>query len=258
MGEHLAHLSKVRTPRSATSRPETIALFVLASLAMVITKPSPLMYSAVGLFCLASLLLSGVGAGSIIRKMATPVSISLVILLVQSLSRGSTVAWHLSLAGFQVRIYREGLLAGAMVVGRVLSASLLLVFLGLSVPVQDFLSLLRKVRIPGFLILLSLMVYRFSFLLLEEVNRIRNAQQVRLGYAGFLNGIRSASLLGSSLFLRVQDRSERVYEAARMRGVGAYFAPPPSREWSPKELKEALLYTLVLATFAVAGWMAHA
>jgi cobalt/nickel transport system permease protein len=225
---------------------------------MVITKPSPLMYSAVGLFCLASLLLSGVGAGSIIRKMAAPVSISLVILLVQSLSRGSTVAWHLSLAGFQVRIYREGLLAGTMVVGRVLSASLLLVFLGLSVPVQDFLSLLRKVRIPGFLILLSLMVYRFSFLLLEEVNRIRNAQQVRLGYAGFLNGIRSASLLGSSLFLRVQDRSERVYEAARTRGVGTSFAPSPSSGWSAKELKEALLYASALATFVVAGWMAHA
>lgn len=239
-------------------RPETASVFVVCSLALLLARPSPGLFLAVGFFCVTFLLSSETRLRTLVRRLAAPTSIAMAVFLVQSLSRGGEALWRFRWAGITISVYRNGLLAGSMIAGRVLTASLLIVFLSLTVPVQDFLILLRRMGIPGFLTALCLMVYRFSFLILEEASRIKQAQQVRLGYANFAKGMRSVALLGSSLVLRVHERADRVCEAARTRGAGASFPPPPWRGFGKEGFREALLLATTLGIFAVAGWFLHA
>ena len=55
---------------------------------------------------------------------------------------------------------------------------------------------------------------------MESYSRMREAQQVRLGWASARTGLASGRLLGGSLFLRVYDRGLRSSEAMRCRGSG--------------------------------------
>lgn len=240
------------------ARADTVIAFVLAGLTLVLTRPRLPLCLAVTFFCACSLAAHGTRPSRLLRMLSAPLIISGVLVLLQALSRGEQAVFRLRLLGLTLSFYREGLHTGLLVAGRVLSACLLLAYLSLLVPVQEFLAFLQKMRAPGVFVLISLMVYRFSGLIMEEAARIREAQRVRLGYAGFHRGIRSVSLLGASLFLRVNDRSERVYEAARLREAGTTMPLKSRRKWNLRELWYAALYLSTLLVFVAAGWMVHA
>ncbi len=240
------------------ARPGTVIIFVLAGLTLVLSRPRLPLYLAVSFFCVCFLLAAGMGILHLLRRLSAPLAISGALLVLQAFSRGDEAIFNLRVWGITISLYREGLHTGVLLACRVICACLLLAFLGFLVPVQEFLVFLRTMKVPEIFIIISLMVYRFSGLILEEAARIREAQRLRLGYAGFTRGVRSVSLLGACLFLRVNDRSERIYEAARTREVGTSLPPRTPRKWSMKESREASLYLLALLVFAAAGWMIRA
>jgi len=63
-----------------------------------------------------------------------------------------------------------------------------------------------------------LLVYRYIFVLLDEVITMREAQRIRLGYRNWKSSLKSVIDLGGNLILRAYDRAERVYEAMVVRG----------------------------------------
>ncbi len=101
--------------------------------------------------------------------------------------------------------------------------SLVLVLIAVA-PLHETLHAAQSLRIPGVLIHVTLLTYRYVFLLIDEFHRLRTALRVR----GFRNGAdthsyRTIGQVAGTLLVRGHERSERVAQAMRCRGFAGDF-----------------------------------
>lgn len=112
----------------------------------------------------------------------------------------------------------EGLAAGAALGLVVLAGVMLMLTLGLTTPLPALLSALRWYRVPALLVEIGMLMYRYLFLFVEEAGRMRQAQRLRGPRVSWSRAMGGFSRLGANLLIRSFDRSQRVYDAQRMRG----------------------------------------
>lgn len=101
--------------------------------------------------------------------------------------------------------------------------SLMLVLIA-TTPLPDTFKAAHSLLIPGLLIQLVLLTYRYVFLLMEEFARLRTALRVR----GFrnranLHSYRTIGQVAGTLLVRSHERSERVAQAMNCRGFDGRF-----------------------------------
>lgn len=115
------------------------------------------------------------------------------------------------------------LLAGLIVIKGVTIITLMLV-LWATASVDVNLKAARALRIPGVVIHLCLLTYRYLFLLAEEMGRLRIALRVR-GYRNraSLHSYRTVGHVAGTLLVRSYERAERVGQAMRCRGFDGEF-----------------------------------
>jgi energy-coupling factor transporter transmembrane protein EcfT len=77
---------------------------------------------------------------------------------------------------------------------------------------------LRWLRVPGFAVELLLLVYRFTFVLIDRVESGADALRLRLGWTDRRRRLQSAGLLAGLVLLRSLDQAGRTAEAMRLRG----------------------------------------
>ena len=90
-----------------------------------------------------------------------------------------------------------------LVMARALGAVSSLYFLSLSTPMSEILHCLRRIHVPAVVTDLSILIYRYIFILLTTYHDMRDAAASRLGFRGTVSSIRTtgkiyANLLGSS------------------------------------------------------------
>lgn len=105
----------------------------------------------------------------------------------------------------------------AFVCCRSLACLTALLFLALTTPLADIISLLRRCKIPDTLLDLMTLCYRTLFVLSEAVHETITAQSARLGYATFSISLRSLGTLVSNLIVQVWQRSLALHIAAQAR-----------------------------------------
>jgi cobalt/nickel transport system permease protein len=91
-------------------------------------------------------------------------------------------------------------------------------FLALTTPVVDLIELGRRIHLPELLIDLMSLIYRFIFTLLDCLDRMVIAQEVRLGFNGTRNSLRSAAQIGANLFIEAFQKSKKLEVALEGRG----------------------------------------
>jgi cobalt/nickel transport system permease protein len=177
------------------------------------------------------ILLGGVSLRQYGRRMLVPSILALVALLTQLvwINAGETV-WAFSLFGFEGIVTSGGLKQGVELALRILAGMSLLLGFALTTPLPELMRATRFFRCPELLVELTLIMYRYIFLLLDEALRIRTAQRSRLGYSRFRNGIRSSGILGGMLLLRSFDRADRSFAAMRCRGYHGVLARTQPRK----------------------------
>ena len=75
----------------------------------------------------------------------------------------------------------------------------------------------KKLRIPNILIMQILMLYRYIILMMEEFYRVKSAYELRsLGEKSMT--MKDYGQIIGQMFLKTIDRSEKVYEAMKLRG----------------------------------------
>ncbi len=86
-------------------------------------------------------------------------------------------------------------------------------------PFDQLLATLRRLRLPSILLAILALMYRFLFVLWDELDRMRTARQVRLFRQPNLweQWRQGAQMLGR-LLIRALDRAERVHGAMMARG----------------------------------------
>ena len=174
--------------------------------------------------CLAMLaigltLYAGVRPADLLKRLVVPTLLAMVALFSQMLwVRSGAIFLHLPIFSWEWIIYVDGLQRGLELALRIIGGMSALLFFSLTTPLPALMRAARFFRCPAMLVELTMIIYRYLFLLLEEGQRIRNAQVARLGYAGFRSGLSSSGVLGGMLILRTYDRAERNMVAMRSRG----------------------------------------
>ena len=118
-----------------------------------------------------------------------------------------------------IRLSVDGLVAAAAIACKTIAMVTLMLILLASSPFHVTLRAAQRLRVPVLPIHLAMLSYRFAFLLLDELNRLRIALRVR----GFRNrpnrhSYRTIGRVTGTLLVRGSERAERVAQAMRCRG----------------------------------------
>ncbi|MFF1695627.1 cobalt ECF transporter T component CbiQ [Streptomyces sp. NPDC058257] len=101
---------------------------------------------------------------------------------------------------------------------RTSAASLGVLLFAFTTPMSDLLPRLVKAGVPAPVVDVALVMYRMSFLLLDSMSRIRQAQAARLGHTTRAATWRSLGSLGATAFVRAFDRATRLQAGLAGRG----------------------------------------
>lgn len=130
---------------------------------------------------------------------------------------GSSQPW-LNLGNFT--IYKDGFNLGFLLFSRILGSFTCLSFLALTTPINDVFTILENLKIPRIVIEIAMLMYRYIFVFLEELENMYNSQQTRMGYGNLKNSFKSMGLLASNLFIRTWIRGEQIYITMESRCYG--------------------------------------
>lgn len=153
--------------------------------------------------------------------------------------------------GGPVSLAPDGPLQAGQLLLRTCAASLGVLLFAFTTPVSDVLPRLVRAGVPAAVVDVALVMYRITFLLLDSVSRVRQAQAARLGHTGRAAAWRSLAGLGATAFVRAFDRASRLQSGLAGRGYdGTLRVLVPQAEVSRPFLGKvaALLAGIVLAT----------
>jgi len=156
--------------------------------------------------------------------------LALGAVIVALLTAGTPLlSWNV--AGVQITITREGWEAAIFIFLRAMAGVTVMLFFATSTPIPHFAHALRQLRMPVEIAELFILIYRYSFLLLEQLESMHVAASCRLGFRGARNKVRTTSRLAVGLFLRSLDMAERSQAALNCRSYQGYFPSyrPPAK-----------------------------
>jgi cobalt/nickel transport system permease protein len=93
-----------------------------------------------------------------------------------------------------------------------------MILLANTTPFDDLLRVLRRLRMPAILLSILALMYRYLFVLTEELERLKRARASRTFEPTRKGRWRSMGSVVGHLFIRTTDRAERVYAAMCARG----------------------------------------
>ncbi len=184
-------------------------------------------------------------------RMAQPLLIASVVLLIKFLFTGDDVMFSLNFMGLKLSGHRDGLMEGLRITSRIMGGVSLVIALGFATPFIEFVAALSWLRVPRPFIEIMMFAYRYLFVFLEDAKTIYSAQKNRLGYTGIRRGLNSFGVLTGSLVLRGFEQSQKTADAMIQRG---YTGDMPLLKSQPLRAGElAAAFIVVLAGGAV--WM---
>ena len=147
--------------------------------------------------------------------------------------------------------------AGLTLAGLVLLKALTIVILMLVVwttaPMTSTLKAAHALHCPGLIVQLTVLTYRYLFLLLEELSRLRIALRVR-GYRhrANLHSYRTVGHVTGTLLLRSYEQAERVGQAMRCRGFDGQFRSLADLKTRPVDVM--WFFTIILVAAGLLIW----
>lgn len=193
-------------------------LFVTAAIIITILSRYPCVSLIVFSSSLTLLLSIRIPVRVILIRLVTPLVIAGTIFFIQVFFYGETPIVKFNLWGVHFTGYKEGLLRGALIISKVLGTVSLVIFLSMTTPVNKLFLAARWFKVPVTWIEVSMLSYRYIFVLLEDAITVRDAQKVRLGYNGLARSLKSLGELTGIAVIRSYDRSVAAYEAMMLRG----------------------------------------
>ena len=145
------------------------------------------------------------------RLLLIPLSFSLLsAVVVAFMHGGGDQLFAFSVFGITLGISEDGANLALLLIARTFGGMCSLFFIALTTPMVEIFSILKSVGLPDFLVELSMLIYRYIFVFVDQAAVIHSAQVMRLGDAGIKNSINSFAMLSSVLFLRAWEQGERL------------------------------------------------
>ena len=176
--------------------------------------------------------------------------------LVVNLSRVPLDAFAFPMGGWYLTGSTASVLEALRLCCKAFAAVTCLYFLSLTTVMTDILGVLRKLHIPGLVIELMMLIYRFLFLLMETASAIITSQNSRLANRDYRTKLRSFGGMGSALLVRSIKRSGALYDAMEARCYdGELKVLPEERPAKKREILFIAGYETVLLGMAVWSWV---
>ncbi|HEY7327724.1 MAG TPA: cobalt ECF transporter T component CbiQ [Gemmataceae bacterium] len=123
-------------------------------------------------------------------------------------------------------------------------------------PLETTFKAAHALHIPGLLVQLGLLTYRYVFVLADELRRLRIALRVR-GYRNRVgrHSYRTAGHIAGTLLVRGYERAERVSQAMRCRGFDGHFRSLASFTTRPADVVTFLVIVASAAALAMWDWL---
>jgi len=205
-------------PASPVHRLDPRAKIVgLVSITIVAVSTPPRhwpVYVACATALAAVAMLGRVGVGDIWRRTRVVLPLILFVAIFVPFLRTGGAVHDLG----PIKVHEAGLLVLAAVAAKATIGTLSAVLLGTTTTFPAVLHGLEAMRLPRTFVLIAAFMYRYLFVIVEEVARMRQALASR-GYRP-RNALQAGALgrVATALFLRSYSRGERVYLAMLSRG----------------------------------------
>jgi cobalt/nickel transport system permease protein len=154
-------------------------------------------------------------------------------LVIALITPGMTI-YSFDLIGLKLILSENGMNLGLLVLMRALAGMSVMLFFATSTPIPHLSEAMEQLHLPKEISELVVLIYRYSFLLLELLGTMYLAAQCRLGFKGFRNKFRTSGKLAVGLFTRsmeVANRSQMALECRGFRGQFHSFRPPARVTW---------------------------
>jgi cobalt/nickel transport system permease protein len=156
-----------------------------------------------------------------------------------------------------LRISRLGLVVAMLLSAKALTIVTLMLVLLATAPLDATLKAAHALHVPGLLIQLAVLSYRYVFVLADELSRLRVALRVR-GYRNraTLHSYRTVGHVSGTLLVRGHERAERVGQAMRCRGFDGRFRSLASFRTSLVDVLAFIVCVAWAAGLLVLDWVA--
>ena len=207
--------------------PRTRVLTVLAFVLAVVATPSHAHWPAFVLYFIliaGLILLAHVPPLYVLKRSSTIVPFVLMITaFLPFLGRGEVVASY-SFSRWRVSVTYDGLTLLWSTLARAWLSTLGVILLSATTPLPRLLRGLGRLGLPRVMVMILSFMYRYAFVLIDEVMRMQRARDSRCVSTWhplsrrWSRQIRAAGAIVGTLFLRSYERGERVYMAMLARG----------------------------------------
>jgi cobalt ECF transporter T component CbiQ len=125
--------------------------------------------------------------------------------------------------GITIHFTDAGIALAILIYARATAALLLLYSFAVSTPVPHLADALKKLRAPDVFVEMLVLIYRYTFLLMETAERMHLAAECRFGYSGYKRSISTTSRLAVGVFMRSLDTAQRGETALQFRNYRGEF-----------------------------------
>lgn len=176
---------------------------------------------------------AGLRVSALIKRLLMPLGIAWVVLLSVLFTHGRHPLFSFTLGGISLTAWNEGAWQGGLLFCRIMAAVTLAAVLAMSTSMIEILETLRLCKVPGVVIDIADMMYRYIYIIEDTAQTMRRARQSRLGdNARWAQQVGDVGRIACSIMIRSLDRSIRIYQAMLARGhhenarVVPFFADP--------------------------------
>ncbi|ADZ09005.1 cobalt ABC transporter, inner membrane subunit CbiQ [Methanobacterium lacus] len=111
----------------------------------------------------------------------------------------------------------DGFNRAALVFARIMGGFACLAFLALTTPMTELFAILEAIKIPKIVVELTMLMYRYIFLFLDEAVNMYHSQETRNGYSTMKKSYKSMGMLISNLFIKTWLKGEQTFIAMESR-----------------------------------------
>ena len=192
---------------------------VFLIIAVVFTKPTSFFAFLLYAFVIGILLsLSKIPRGYIFRQSLVIVPFVLMIAVFIPFFKEGEVAGGYSFGTFELNITYDGLTVLWNVLVKSYLSILCMILLISSTEFSVFLKALQKLRFPTILVMVLSFMYRYIFVIVDELMKMKQARDARAVGGSQWFRIKTVANMIGTLFIRSYERAESVYMAMRSRG----------------------------------------
>lgn len=223
-------------------------IFVAGLIIMVVSSHIAIVPAIAAVISIGFLLSIKIPPKIILLRLTIPLTIATAVFVTQIFFYGTNPIIELNFFGFHLVGYEEGLFRGFLIMTKVVGAVSLIIFLSMTTSLNKLFNAARWFKIPHICIEITMLTFRYIFVLLDDAVTIRDAQMVRLGYSNLPRSLRSIGNLSGAVVIQAYDQSMATYEAMLLRGYNGKMPNLSSEErLSIKDGAASIFFIFVIA-----------